>query len=100
MIGTITVGNTHRVDRMVDVRTPEQQQVVQGILSSPGFDFACSNPFTQDVVPYVGPFSFLWYTTDGHLHSWYIGKRGRILRAIEGWITNGVYQSKDTKITK
>lgn len=76
---TIPVGRNHELSEIAEVRTAEQRQRVADIVSEDGFDFACNNPFTPEVGGYVGPFSFVWYTTDGKIHFERIGKRGATL---------------------
>jgi hypothetical protein len=74
---TIRVGNTYQEEVMVEtVRTPEQHAAVQKIMAQPDFDFACGNPFTEEVGDYTGPFTFTYYTKDERLRWVRIGKWG------------------------
>jgi len=101
----VPVGNTYRIEAIDEtLRTPEQVAVFKAIVGSPDFDFACGNPFEDkhnELNGYDGPTMFLWYTTDGKLHTRRVGKRGKTLREIVGWIDKaGDYQRTDTADAK
>lgn len=86
----LTVGNDRRVEVVHPVRDPRQRAAVAEIAGRDDFEFACNNPFTPEVGAYVGPFAFLFYTSDGALHTVRIGKTGRILRHVSALDGGGV----------
>lgn len=80
---SIPVGLSHTLEPVAERRTPAQRERVAAILADSEFDFACDNPFTEEVSPsYRGPFAFLYYTRDGRLHLERIGARGDTLRHV------------------
>ena len=77
----ISVGNKYETAQMFEVRTKEQREVVKGIVQSPEFDFACSNPFEEGIT-YQGTFVFLYFTKDGKLNLVRISPTGRITKKL------------------
>lgn len=78
----LLVGRRREPEPMAEVRSEAQRRVVAETAAADDFDFACGNPFVPEVGDYVGPFSFIYYTTDGELHLKRIGKTGRILKEV------------------
>lgn len=77
---TLPVGRNHEPEELADRRDPRQRAKVIDIASRADFDFACGNPFTEEVsTDYRGPFNFLYYTKNGDFHAKRIGATGRIL---------------------
>lgn len=67
---TIPVGNKHEHEKMFDRRTFGQRMAVEAIVASEDFDFACMNPFDEDVaIDYMGPFTFVYYEFGQVLHA-------------------------------
>lgn len=63
----IPVGNRHEHQKMFDRHTLGQRMAVEAIIASDDFDFACMNPFDEDVDKgYTGPFTFV-YMEFGHI---------------------------------
>lgn len=83
---TLPVGRDrtpHEIDR--DLRDVRQLVTVLGLAALPEFDFACANPFEDpygELNGYVGPFWFMWYSTDGEMHSDHIGSNGLIFKRL------------------
>lgn len=82
-LAVLPVGRNHEMLPVAPVRTEAQRRTVAAIIVSDDFDFACNNPFTSGVGDYTGPFTFLWYTTDGALHARRISKTGRTLHEVK-----------------
>lgn len=82
VMDTLLVGLARTPETIHPVRTPEQRRAVLELAARDDFAFACSNPFTPDVVDYTGPFTLLWYDTGEQLHVTRIGKRGAVLRDV------------------
>lgn len=77
---TLPVGRDHEMEELADRRDPRQRAKVIEIASRTDFDFACGNPFTEEVgADYRGPFNFIYYTKNGDFHVKRIGATGRVL---------------------
>ncbi|KAA9379687.1 hypothetical protein F5972_08525 [Microbispora cellulosiformans] len=85
---TIPVGVRRDAEALQPVRTAEQRAAILAIAARDGFAFATGNPCSELMAQlrpdYVGPFSFVYYTTDGQIHGARIGIRGTILREVHG----------------
>jgi len=79
-MNTILVSNKHLKEKVFPVRTKAQRDTALEITQRPNFDFACGNPFKEEVGDYVGTFCFTFYTTDKRLHVVKITPTGRITK--------------------
>lgn len=76
---TLPVGLTLTPEPVYPVRTAEQRDAVLALAARDEFKFACSNPFSDGMGDYTGPFSLLWYDVQDRLHATRFGKRGNVL---------------------
>lgn len=79
MLSSIKVGRNHEIHIVCSVRTVEQREAVEKIVQRDDFDFACCNPFDEEVGSYTGPFTFVYFTKRGDMRTVRFGKRGKIL---------------------